>query len=235
MKAYNLEYNVNGTAHLGYMVEPHSQGAKLPGIIMYTDFWGVNARQKKVAEKLSNMGAVVFIADMYGNQECGKDFEDSTRLMNLVTKDDKSFKNKILTPYELLKKQPMVNQDKLFSIGYCFGGVSSLQLARFGEGLCGAISIHGILSSAIRVPSTKKMPKMLILHGAKDPLVPENSIKEFYTEMIACNADFTFISYGNCTHAFSNDEAAGNEVTAYSYIADKRSDVYIKSFLCENF
>ena len=235
MKAYDVEYKVENTNCRGYMVEPKSQGRKLPGIVMYTDFWGVNQRQKRVAEKLANMGALVFVADMYGNQQCGTSFEDSGRLMNSAVENEETFKNRIMAPYELfLKRNPIVNSDKLFSIGYCFGGVCSLQLARFGEGLCGAISLHGLLSSKIRVPASKKMPKMLILHGAKDSLVPEADIKSFQEEMNACNADYTFVSFGNCTHAFSNAEAAG-EVTAYSYIADKRSDYFIKEFLNENF
>jgi dienelactone hydrolase len=236
MKTYDVEYQVDSIKCRGYMVEPKSQGRKLPGIVMYTDYWGVNVRQKKVAEKLANMGALVFVADMYGNQQCGTSSEDSARLMNSAVEDEGIFKNRILSPYELfLKKNPLVNSDKLFSIGYCFGGVSSLQLARYGEGLCGAISLHGLLSSKIKVPATKKMPKMLILHGARDPLVPEADIKSFQEEMNACNADYTFVSYGLCTHAFSNAEAAGNEVTAYSYVADKRSDYFINQFLNENF
>lgn len=235
MKAYDLEYRVENTTCRGYMVEPKSQGYKLPGIIMYTDFWGVNARQKKIAEKLANMGAIVFVADMYGNQQLGTSFEDSAKLMNSVVENDEIYRNRILVPYELLKENTMVNNDKLFSIGYCFGGASSLQLARYGEGLCGSISIHGLLSSKIRVSSNKKMPKMLILHGARDPLVSETDMKLFQEEMIACKADFTFVSYGLCTHAFSNAEAANNETTAYNYIADKRSDYFIQAFLSENF
>jgi dienelactone hydrolase len=41
------------------------------------------------------------------------------------------------------------------------------------------------------------MPKMLILHGANDRMVPESDIKAFHEEMRACQADFTFISFGN--------------------------------------
>lgn len=236
MKTYDIEYKVENTKCRGYMVEPKSQGHKLPGIVMYTDFWGVNERQKRVAEKLSNMGALVFIADMYGNQQFASNGEEAAKLMNSVVASDEVYKNRILAPYELfLKRNPIVNSEKLFSIGYCFGGASSLQLARLGEGLCGAIAVHGLLTSKIRVSAPKKMPKILILHGAKDPLVKETDIKTFHEEMISCNADYTFVSYGLCTHAFSNAEAAGNEVTAYNYIADKRSDNFINLFLNENF
>ncbi len=236
MKTYEIEYKVENKNFRGYLVEPKSQGHKLPGIVIYTDFWGVNLRQKKVAEKLSNMGALVIVADMYGDQQCASSAEEATRLMNSVVERDEVYKNRILAPYELfLKRNPLVNNDRLFAIGYCFGGASSLQLARYGEGLCGAISVHGLLSSKIRVPATKKMPKMLILQGARDPLVKEVDTKAFHEEMIACNADYTFVSYGLCTHAFSNADAAGNEVTAYNYIVDKRSDNFINLFLNDNF
>lgn len=236
MKTYDIEYKVENTKCLGYLVEPKSQGRKLPGIVMYTDFWGVNERQKRVAEKLSNMGALVIVADMYGNQQSASHAEEAARLMNSVVESDEVYNNRILAPYELfLKRNPLVNGDKLFAIGYCFGGASSLRLARYGEGLCGAISIHGLLTSRIRVPANKKMPKILILQGARDPLIKDADTKAFHEEMIACNADYTFVTYGLCTHAFSNADAAGNEVTAYNYIADKRSDIFINTFLNENF
>lgn len=235
MKSFDIEYRVENTNCRGYLVEPKSQGIKLPGIVMYTDFWGLNSRQKKVAEKLGNMGAIVLVADMYGNQQTGSTFEESGKLMNSVIENEEVFKSRILAPFELLKRNSNVIYSKLFSIGYCFGGACSLQLARYGEGLCGAISLHGLLTSKIRVPAHKKMPKMLLLHGAKDPLVPADDIKLFYEEMIACNADFTFVSHGKSVHAFSNEEAIDNEVTAYNYIADKRSDIFIQSFIHENF
>lgn len=235
MNTYDIDYLVDNTHCRGYMVEPKSQGCKLPGIIMYTDFWGVNERQKRVAEKLANIGAVVVVADMYGNQQCGSSFEDSGRLMQSVIASDEVYQSRIFAPYELLKKNSMVNQDRLFSIGYCFGGASSLLLARLGEGLCGAVSVHGLLGSKTRVSRDKKIPKILILQGARDPLVPEADIKSFKDEMLACNADYTFISYGLATHAFSNADAAGNETTAYHFIADKRTDHYIKQFLNESF
>ena len=235
MRTYDIEYHVDNIDCRGYMVEPISQGVRLPGIVMYPDFWGINQRQKKVAEKLAQMGAVVLLADMYGNQQCGTSFEDSGRLMKAAVAQKEGLKKKILAPYELLKRSSLIDNARLFSIGYCFGGSSSLQLARYGEGLQGAISVHGLLASTLRVSSTKKMPKILILHGLRDPLVTQEDITLFKEEMMACKADLTFISYGLCTHAFTNAEAAGNETTAYNYKADIRSNIYIKEFLNENF
>ena len=82
MKCYDIEYRVQDTNCRGYIVEPKSQGIKLPGIVMYTDFWGINPRQKKVAEKLANMGAVVLVADMYGNQQYASTGDEAGKLMN---------------------------------------------------------------------------------------------------------------------------------------------------------
>lgn len=235
MLTQEIEYRVQDTLCRGYLVEPKAQGIKLPGIVMYTDFWGLNLRQKKVAEKLANMGAVVLVADMYGNQQVGTTFEESAQYMQGVVEQEDLFKNRLLAPYELLKRNPNVNGNKLFTIGYCFGGMCALQVARMVEDLHGAISVHGLLATKQRVSATKKMAKMLILHGARDPMVPQEDILAFQNEMIACNADFTFIAHGLSTHAFTNTEAAGTAVTAYQFLADKRSDYYIKTFLTESF
>ncbi len=235
MKTQDIEYRVQDITCRGYLVEPKAPGFKLPGIVMYTDFWGLNARQKKVAEKLAHMGAVVLVADMYGEQQTGSNFEESGKLMHSVTEHEDIFKNRILAPFELLKRNQNVNNSKLFSIGYCFGGICSLQLARMVDDLHGAISVHGLLATKHRVPASKKMPKMLILHGARDPMVSNDDIVAFQKEMIACQADFTFIAHGLSTHAFTNTEAAGTEVTAYNFLADMRSNLYVKTFLTEDF
>lgn len=235
MNTQDIEYRVHDVTCRGYLIEPKAPGLKLPGIVMYTDFWGLNQRQKKVAEKLAQMGAVVLAADMYGEQKTGSTFEEAGKLMHSVTEHDDILKNRILAPYDLLKRNPNVDNRKLFSIGYCFGGICSLQLARMVDDLHGAISVHGLLATKQRVPATKKMAKMLILHGARDPMVTNDDIVAFQKEMIACQADFTFIAHGLSTHAFTNTEAAGTEVTAYNFLADMRSNLFIKSFLTENF
>ncbi|BBH52262.1 dienelactone hydrolase family protein [Fluviispira sanaruensis] len=235
MKAYDIDYRVEDTICRGYCIEPQAEGRKLPGILMFTDFWGLNSRQKKVAEKWANLGAVVLVADLYGEQKTGTSFEDSGKLMHAAIENEEAFNKRVFAAYELLKKNAMVNNDHLYSIGYCFGGAVSLKLARISEGLRGVISVHGLLTSQIRVPANKKMPKMLILNGARDGMVPDSDIKCFHEEMIACNADFTFVSFGQSTHAFTNLDAAGNTVTAYNYSADKRTDIYVREFLRENF
>ncbi len=233
MKAFNVDYRVKDINCTGYLVEPHAQGVKLPGIVMYTDFWGLNARQKKVAEKLSHFGAVIFAADLYGHQKCATNFEHAKQLMDNVTADQETYHNRVCAPFELLKQNSGV--DKIFALGYCFGGANALYLARTVDGLYGVISLHGLLGSQIRVPKEKKMPKILLLHGAKDPFVSPEDLSAFQNEMNACHADYTLVSYGQCTHAFTNTEAAQSEETAYHYKGDRRSDILIQEFLRENF
>ena len=235
MKTQDIEYRVQDVTCRGYLVEPKAQGLKLPGVVMYTDFWGLNPRQKKVAEKLSQMGMVVLVADMYGEQQIGNTFEESGKLMHAVVDHEDIFTSRLLAPFELLKRNSNIHLNKLFSIGYCFGGVCSLKLARMVDDLHGAISVHGLLATKHRVQPQKKMPKLLVLHGARDPMVPQEDIVAFQHEMNACNADYTFIAHGLSTHAFTNADAAGTEATAYNFLADKRSDMYIKSFIFEQF
>lgn len=232
MKASNLDYIVNGITCRAYCVDSASSTEKRPGLLMYPDFWGVNDRQKKVAEKWAKkLGVVVLVADMYGNQEIGKSFEDSGRLMSEVTKDSNTYQDRKMAAYDLLKHHPGIDQNQLFCIGYCWGGAIALSLARQTDDLAGVISVHGILSTKERAHADKKMPRMLILNGARDKMVADEDIQFFRDEMIACHADFTFVSFGQATHAFTNTEAAGNDVVAYHQGADQWSDFLIEKFV----
>lgn len=233
MQEYDLDYVVDGVLCRGYCVEPDAHSdVKVPGIVMFPDFWGVNERQKKVAKKWAQLGCVVVVADMYGHQQTGTSFEHSAALMSSVVSDEQTYQKRRFAARQILEGHVRVDKQKVFCLGYCWGGAIALTLARETDGIAGVVSVHGLLATEKRVPPGKKMPRMLILNGAKDKMVTEKDISDFHQEMLNCQADFTFVSFGLATHAFTNQEAAGNDVVAYQSAADHWSDVLIKEFIC---
>ena len=100
----------------------------------------------------------------------------------------------------------MADVRKVAAIGYCFGGGILLNCARLGENINGVVSFHGNL---VGVPADKNLlkAKILVCHGEADKFVTPDNVATFKKQMDSIGADYTFKSYANATHAFTNPDA----------------------------
>ncbi len=195
MQTFNLSYRVRDKEHLAYICKAMSGNIKVPTIIMFTDFAGITERAISFANKWSLfLGANVIVADMYGGGLATATREESSQCMEMVISDPVYYRELCLAPMQLINRLDNVDLTRIYSLGYCFGGQSSLNLGKLSEKICGVISIHGLLKSNV-VFEHDNNPKMLILHGARDPLVSQDDIIIFQQEMIVRNSDVMFISF----------------------------------------
>ncbi|HBW84111.1 MAG TPA: carboxymethylenebutenolidase, partial [Gammaproteobacteria bacterium] len=130
---------------------------------------------------------------------------------------------------------PQVDPTRVAAMGYCFGGMCVLELARSGADVLGVVSIHGILAAG-DVENEQIKAKVLCLHGHDDPMVPPEQVMAFETEMTEAGADWQLHAYGSTMHAFTNPAANNPEFgTVYSAIADQRCYQSLKNFFAEIF
>jgi dienelactone hydrolase len=137
---------------------------------------------------------------------------------------------------EYVRAQPQVDPKRVAAIGYCFGGTAALELARAGADVGGVVSFHGGLDNP--QPSGKSpTAKVLVLHGADDPYVPDAEVKGFEDEMRKAKADWQLVKYSGAVHSFT-EKAAGNDNSkgaAYNATADRRSWEAMRAFFAEIF
>ena len=120
-------------------------------------------------------------------------------------------------------------------IGYCFGGLTVLTLARRGTDLAGVISMHGSLATPRPAAAGTVRAKILVCHGARDPHVPMSDVTAFVDEMQQAEADWQLIAYGNAVHGFTHADAVPGAIpgVAYDAAADRRSFQAACDFLAE--
>ena len=135
---------------------------------------------------------------------------------------------------EVLDSHPQVNGE-LAAVGYCFGGLAVLQLARAGVDIRAAISVHGSLTTSTPAGRGEIKARVLVCHGAIDPFVPPAQVHEFVREMNAAEADWQMVIYGGVTHGFTHRTGAPTSGVAYDELADRRSFTAITHFLAEAF
>ena len=232
-----IEYYDKETLLEGYCAYHDDTSAKKPTILVIHDWSGRNDFACQKAEQLAELGYVGFALDLYGKGITGKTNDEKTALMKPFVNDRKMLRQRLLAAFETVTKLEYVNTAKVGAMGFCFGGLCALDLARSGVDVRGVVSFHGLLHSPENVSVVKPIrTKILVLHGYEDPMVPVSQVTAFENEMTNAHADWQVHVYGNTKHAFTNPQANDpNLGTVYNNVADKRSWVTMKSFFEEIF
>jgi len=122
------------------------------------------------------------------------------------------------------------------AIGFCFGGATTLDLARTGADVQGVVSFHGNLATDDPALAKNIKAKVLAMNGGDDKFVPEEQIVAFQKEMRDANVDWQFLSFGGAVHCFAIPVAKG-EVPGCKYdpAVAKRAYAQMHNFFDEVF
>ncbi|OIO10818.1 MAG: carboxymethylenebutenolidase [Elusimicrobia bacterium CG1_02_63_36] len=234
MKTEDLLYTHDKTSCKGWVAYDDKKASRRPAVLVAHAWAGRDAFACAKAEALAKLGYVGFAIDMYGDARLGKDKDENAQLMTPFLTDRMMLKSRIQAAVDAIKKHPTVNADKIAAIGFCFGGLCVLDLARSGSAVKGVVSFHGLLGAPENLPNADITARVLALHGYDDPMAPPEQLVAFAKEMTESKADWEVLAYGNTMHAFTNPEANDPGFgTVYREAADKRSWKAMKTFLGE--
>jgi dienelactone hydrolase len=231
-----VEYKQGDTVLEGFLAYDSAGPAKKPGVLVVHDWKGLGPGPKARAEQLAREGYVAFAADIYGKgvrPAPGKEGATAGPFF----KDRALMRSRVRAAFDELSRLPNVDAGRIAAIGYCFGGTTVLELARSGAGVVGVVVFHGILETPTPADAKNIKGKVLVLHGADDPYVPDAQLKAFEDEMRAAKVDWQVVKYSGAVHAFAVVEA-GNDPSkgaAYNASADKRSWKAMEDFFAEIF
>jgi dienelactone hydrolase len=234
MKTRLVEYKDGDVVLEGYLAWDPSQ-SQAPAVLVSHDWAGRRELVCKAAEKLVGLGYVGFALDMYGKGVFGAaaDVDRNSKLMGPFASDRALLRRRINAALTALRAQPEVDQARIAAMGYCFGGMCVLELARSGADVKAVISIHGIFSPG-NEPNQKIRAKVLCLHGHDDPMVPPEQVLALEQELTEAGVDWQVHVYGGTMHAFTNPGANNHGFgTVYNPVADRRANQSIENFLAE--
>jgi len=239
MQKIPLNYQHNGINFKGIAVYDetlHPDNIQRPAVLIAHDWTGLNDFAQLKAERLARLGYVGVALDMYGEGRIGETKEEKMALMSPLMEDRRIIAERMQAGLNAAKNLPMVDPQKTAAIGFCFGGLCALDLARSGADVSATVSFHGLLGAPQAVSKTTIRSKILVLHGYDDPMVPPEQVNQFAEEMINAKADWQIHIYGNTMHAFTNPVANDPDFgTVYNGLADKRSWETMVGFLKEIF
>ena len=231
-----IEYMDDDLMLEGYMAWDDKLTKPKPGVLIGHAWAGRTSFECKKAEELAKLGYVGFALDLYGKGVKGNNNNENAALMKPLLEDRPLLQRRVMLALKVMKRHSEVDPKKLASIGYCFGGLASLDLVRCGVSINGAVSLHGNLSSPGNTKGNKITAKVLVLHGWKDPMVPPADVINFAKEMVEMSADWQLHAFGSAMHAFT--KAGANDPDngmLYDEASDYRSWNSMQLFLTEIF
>jgi carboxymethylenebutenolidase len=206
----------------GFLAKPTGED-QFPGVVMIHEWWGLNDNIKEMAEKLASHGYVVLAVDLYN----GKVASTSDEASQLISSFDKNIGIENMnsaTSY----LQENYDTDTLGSIGWCFGGGQSLNLALNNENMDATIIYYGQLQTDEEILSSINWP-VLGIFAELDQGIPVESVNEFESSLNALTIPNEIHVYSNVNHAFANP--SGDR-----YAPDESKDAWQKTleFFDEN-
>jgi dienelactone hydrolase len=181
---------------------------------------------------LAEWGYAGFALDVYGKGKRGSTKEESQALMEPLASNRGELQNRLKYSLEVAKTES--GCEKAAAIGFCFGGLCVLDMARAGMDVDGVASFHGILGAPGNTEGHKTKSKVLALHGWDDPMAKPEDVMAFSNEMTEAGADWQLHAFGGTMHAFTNPQANDPDFgTVYNPAAERRSFATLKNFLQE--
>lgn len=221
---------------LGHVLVSDGSGDARPTVILIPTVMGVSDLQLGMADALSRLGYTAMVADLFGIEFRGKPRDTMFGEMNRLLADRASLRDRMLSVLQIAKDQTEVDASKIAVIGFCFGGLCTLDLARSGADFRGAASFHGLFKSP-GLPPQKIKAKVAAYHGWDDPMVPPEDVVALGNELTSAGADWQIHCYGHVAHGFTNPNASDLQIDGvrYNEQAKLRSWASLERFLDECF
>lgn len=234
-----IDYEVGGKKMQSMLVYDDAAKTPRPGLVMTPDWLGITPDNLALAEKIAGKEYVVLVADVYGIDARPKNPEQAGAATKALYQNRAELRARIGAALAQLKAQAgkaPLDGRHWGAFGFCFGGATTLDLARSGADVAGVVSFHGNLETDDPARAKNIKAKVLVLHGADDKYESPEQIAAFQQEMRDGKVDWQFVSYGGAVHCFAIPTADGsNWGCKYDERTAKRAFAQMRMFFDEAF
>ena len=185
----------------GYLALPEGRGPH-PALILIHEWWGLNDNIRWYTEEFAKQGYVALAVDLYG----GESTDDPKIAQELATAVrgnlEGAFAN-LRAAISYLRSRPEVVSDRLASVGWCFGGGWSYQIAKNDLGVKASVMYYGQFAPE---DDLSMMKAHIIGHfGANDQSIPVSDVKAFRAKLQTLSGEHQIFIYENEGHGFARE------------------------------
>lgn len=220
--------NRGGTLMLGetraYLSLPEGAEAPVPGIVVIHEWWGLNEHIMHWTDRLAANGYAALAVDLYGGAVATTP-DEAMALVKAV--DEKAALATLEAAHRFLIEDPRILAPATASIGWCFGGGWSLQLALHEPELDACVLYYGRLVTGVNQLSAIEAD-LLCIFGSRDESIPLERIADFDEALTEAGKPHTIRMY-DANHAFANPSSARYDEDAAAAAWEE-----VRTFLARN-
>lgn len=232
-----LRHDIDGAQFDSVLVQDDTRTHDDPPVVLV--FHGMEGRseaQVQFATRLAEQGYQAIAVDLFGEDVSRGGMDATAAEMARFVDDRAALAQRLSTVLDTLTAAPQVNPHRVAAIGFCFGGLCVLDLARAGRPLVGVASFHGLLTPATLFDGREVTAKISVFHGWDDPFATPQDVVALGREFSGRGIDWQLHAYGDTVHAFmapfANDPTRG---VVFSESASRRAWSTALEFLRECF
>jgi dienelactone hydrolase len=239
MAVESIFYSASGLSCRGALIWDDSVKAPRPLLLMAPNWRGVSKAAIENAQMLAGEGYVVFVADMFGEGNGPVGTENPMEFLRPFMSDVPAMRRRISAALDALTREAdrraIGDISRRAAIGYCFGGLNVLDLARTGADVQAVVSMHGSLSTPQPANPGDIKAAVLAVHGAADPIAPKAERDAFELEMTAAGARWALLTFGGVVHAFTDPQESNPGVAVYSEPATRHGYAIAHAYIADAF
>jgi dienelactone hydrolase len=229
-----FDYTHDGIDFAGVIVS--AEDANAPTVLVFHGMEGRSDAQLEFCHRLAALGYRAIAVDLFGRAATLAGPDACADAMTRLIEDRDTMRDRLIGVVDILSGLPNVRRGAMAAIGFCFGGLCMLDLARHGTHLAAVGSFHGIVTPLPEPPNDPITTKIAVYHGWDDPFAPPHEIVALATELTERGADWQLHAYGHALHAFMAPFAnAPERGIQYDAVVARRAWASVEDFLTETF
>jgi len=229
-----VEYQHGGKTFEGILAIDGARTGPRPAVLISHAWAGRSPVEESYARRLAGLGYAGFALDLYGKGVLGATTAECQALMSPLASNRPHLQERLLHVIDVVRSLPEVDASRVAIMGFCFGGLCALDVARTGADVRGAASFHGLFGAPENTRGRKIRAKVIAFHGYDDPMVKPADVVALGNELTDAGADWQIHAYGGVMHAFTNPQANDPALgTVYDKRAADRSWAAMTHFLEE--
>jgi dienelactone hydrolase len=240
MAVESIFYSVAGLSCRGALIWDENVKQPRPLLLVAPNWRGVIKPAIETGQMLAADRYVVFIADMFGEGNGPVGTEDPMEFLRPIMSDPPTMRRRIAAALDTLTREAdrraIGDVTRRAAIGFCFGGLNVLDLARSGADVAAVVSMHGTLATPQPAkPGDDIKAKVLAIHGAADPIAPKAERDAFEAEMEAAGVRWALMTWGGVVHAFTDIGVNVPGVAVYDEAVSRHGYAMAHSFIADAF
>ena len=226
--------SLHGDVELESILTRDARARPRPVVMLFPNFFGLDEVDDENAERILGLGYTAFACDLYGKGQRGGTREDAAARMMPLRENRPLLQDRMLHLLELVRGLPEVDGGRVAAIGFCFGGLCVLDLARTGADVAGVASFLGLFAPPGNIESPRIKARVAVYHGWEDALVPPEDVVALGRELSGAGCDWQIHCFGGAVHGFTHARPP-EEGIPVNALADRRSWRAVEDFLGECF